>query len=58
MDIKKVIVSTFMFITFGLGSLPEAPLDGGLIIVGFSEKKPKEVPIISQHGIVLFTIEM
>lgn len=55
--VLRVVFSLFTFVTFGLGSLPDAPLEGGLLVIGFSDKKPKEVPIISNHGIVLFTLE-
>lgn len=49
-----------MYISVGLGSTPELPInEGGLLVISFSEKKPTEKQIYRPNsGIVLFDFEV
>jgi len=49
-----------MYITFGLGSTPEMPInEGGLFVISFSEKKSTDSGRANTNsGIVLFDFEV
>lgn len=59
---RKLFVSFIlpMYISVGLGSTPELPInEGGLLVISFSEKKPTEKQIYRPNsGIVLFDFEV
>lgn len=55
--VKNIIVS-LMYIAFGLGSLPEMPLDGGMLIIGIYQQKPQVEHRITSSGVYLFSMDM
>ena len=58
---KQITLSlvSLIYIAFGLGSLPDtSPTDGGMLIIGFYDQKPKVDRMVTQRGIFLFAVEM
>jgi hypothetical protein len=55
---KKLFVTTLMYIAFGLGSLPDQPLTGGMLVISIFDEKPKIEHRITRDGVYLFDVEM
>jgi len=59
MLLRKLLYLLPMFVTVGLGSLPNLPGDvGGFIVIAFSETKITQQQVRGNKGIVLFDFEM
>lgn len=55
---KKNVLLSIMYIAFGLGSLPDAPLAGGMIVISIFDHKPKIDSRVTREGVYLFEVEM
>jgi hypothetical protein len=55
---KKLLVATLIYIAFGLGSLPEQPLTGGMLVISIFDEKPQIDRRITRDGVYLFDVEM
>lgn len=55
---KKLFVVALIYIAFGLGSLPDQPLTGGMLVISIFDDKPKIDRRITRDGVYLFDVEM
>lgn len=54
-----IFLLSIMYIAFGFGSLPDLPpTEGGFLIIGLYEEKPKVDKMVTANGIFLFSVEL